>query len=106
MLVYELMQDKDIFWDKTTQGMLISLGYYGVLCHLPVGYLCDKFGRNKLTMITGMAVNTIVSLLSPVVITHLGTSYFFVLRFIIGVSNVIISSAIIIILIPNSSIAQ
>jgi len=80
-------QDKDIFWDKTTQGMLISLGYYGVLCHLPVGYLCDKFGRNKLTMITGMAVNTIVSLLSPVVITHLGTSYFFVLRFIIGVSN-------------------
>ena len=78
-----------IYWDKQTQGISISLCYVGSLLSLFIGYLSDKYGRNKLQMLAGAGVMAALSLLSPIVIVRLGTYYFFALRLLISIAMVI-----------------
>ena len=78
-----------IYWDKQTQGISISLCYVGSLLYLFIGYLSDKYGRNKLQMMAGAGVMAALSLLSPIVIVQLGTYYFFALRLLAGIAKVI-----------------
>ena len=74
--------------DKKTQGMLLSAPYYGVVVmQLTTGWLCDKFGCNKLLMMSGVALLGVASVFSPIVI-HLGFDYFFALRILKGVGMV------------------
>ena len=68
--------------------MLLSAPYYGVVAmQLITGWLCDKFGRNKLIMMIGVGSLGVASILSPVVI-QLGVPYFFTLRIIKGIAMV------------------
>ena len=77
-------------WSKNIQGLLLGGSFYGVVaCQILVGYLSDKYGKCKLHMLIGAAFISVASILSPMVILHLGDYYFFALRILMGAAVVL-----------------
>ncbi|XP_046436871.1 sialin-like [Daphnia pulex] len=81
-------EDKQMYLDKPSQGMLLGALYYGVVsAQLLVGWLCDKFGKYKLQMALGSGFYGIASFLSPIILEFAGVPYYFALRVLKGVAT-------------------
>lgn len=75
-------------WDKSMKGILLGATYYGVAsASMIAGWLCDKLGRTRLFMMTGVGVLTAGSFATPTVMFW-GVPYYFSLRVLMGVSFV------------------
>lgn len=73
-------------WDKSMKGILLGATYYGVAsASMIAGWLCDKLGRTRLFMMTGVGVLTAGSFATPTVMFW-GVPYYFSLRVLMGVS--------------------
>ena len=71
------------------QGLLLGGSFYGLVAsQILIGYLSDKYGYCKLQILVGVGILSSASLLSPMVIIHLGDYYFFVMRVLMGVATV------------------
>jgi len=76
------------------QGLLLGGSFYGLVAsQILIGYLSDKYGYCKLQILVGVGILSSASLLSPMVIIHLGDYYFFVMRVLMGVATTCVISS-------------
>lgn len=77
-------------WSEKEQGLILSAFFPGyVITHIPGGFMSDAFGGKHVLGI-GVLISGILSVLTPLAI-KLGDWYMLVvLRFVIGLAQVII----------------
>ncbi|XP_067626046.1 putative inorganic phosphate cotransporter [Eurosta solidaginis] len=71
-------------WSQEMQGYIIGSFYIGyILGHVPAGLLSERYGA-KWVLVGGMAASTIITLITPLSIDHLGPIALIILRTIQG----------------------
>jgi len=84
-----IMDDK-YDWSQELQGLILSAFYWGyILTHIPGGLLATKFG-GKYTLLLGVSVATIFSLLTPYAIKTGGSKALIIFRVIVGAGEGIV----------------
>ncbi|KAJ8681409.1 hypothetical protein QAD02_017196 [Eretmocerus hayati] len=74
-------------WDEPTQGLILSSFYWGyVVSHIPGGMVAERFG-GKHTLGLGIAVNSLLTLLTPWGVGHGGAYALFALRALVGLAQ-------------------
>lgn len=83
--------DSNLFdWDEELQGFILASFYVGyVITHVPGGVFASKYG-GKYTLIVGMCVASVFTLLTPVCVEAGGAPALIALRIIIGLGEGVI----------------
>lgn len=76
-------------WSQQLQGLILSSFYWGyILTHVPGGIVSTKFG-GKYTLLAGVIIATVFTLLTPVAVEHgMRTRYSKIRSFLRGNLNV------------------
>lgn len=77
-------------WDEQLQGFILSAFYLGyVITHVPGGVFASKYG-GKYTLIAGMCVASLFTLLTPVCVNAGGAVALIIMRILIGLGEGVI----------------
>ena len=83
-----MLQEGIFNWDPAMMGLVLSAFFYGYAAtQIPCGMIADKFGGKRL-MFFGLALMSLLTLLTPIITVSGGIIALFVIRVIEGLSSV------------------